>query len=257
MNNCGCNKITYEQEEFPICDKHYSPNNIKIKVPYPKVSTIKDLKLKIIDDFNKILFGLQCGITQDLNIILEEISLVSKYKYQRDNIMKVKYDAVHPIFRELYVNFNDLSPEQIELLRGPRGNPCNISETMFQELLNRVSALEQKLAGPDKDAYTILLENPTINNIRNSVDINKDKPTQSKELNMMSLTRPTAMYLVYPSSWEKIENDKFISPVINDWNGFEVGFEIDNSTPILNIDGVNYRIVNITLGKGIYTINFI
>lgn len=74
MNRCGCNPIQ-EQIEYEI------PQVIKSSNPYEIADLIfpndlEELKCKIIFEYNEILNKLECGIQEDLEFLLEEISLV-------------------------------------------------------------------------------------------------------------------------------------------------------------------------------------
>lgn len=82
MNKCGCIPVQ-EKIEFPIIDPTniINPNNnssslIEDYNPPCQRDTLCDLKNKIIKDFRKILFQLECGIQPDLEFLLQEISLL-------------------------------------------------------------------------------------------------------------------------------------------------------------------------------------
>lgn len=70
-----CNPIP-EKIEFPISD---SPQNLTFKgLPefFPLEHNLNDLKEKIICEYLQIINKLECGIQEDLEFLLEEISLV-------------------------------------------------------------------------------------------------------------------------------------------------------------------------------------
>lgn len=74
MKKCGCNP-TPEQFEFPIIDDNIN----KYKFDFGTISNFKDLcqlKSKIICDFQDIVKSLECGTQPDLEILLQEISLI-------------------------------------------------------------------------------------------------------------------------------------------------------------------------------------
>ena len=74
MKKCGCNPIP-EQFEFPIIDDNIN----KYKFDFGTISGFKDLcqlKYKIICDFQDIIKSLECGIQPDLELLLQEISLI-------------------------------------------------------------------------------------------------------------------------------------------------------------------------------------
>ena len=132
-------------------------------------------------------------------------------------------------------------------------------------LLNRVKDLERALSSlnpqePEEKNYNVIVpendEPLTLEDIIASIDTEVEKPEVVQALNMTQLDNPTDTYLVYPLSWEIIENDQIVSPIIKDWNGFEVGFNINTDTPTVMVDDVEYRVSDIKLGKGTYTIEF-
>ena len=73
MKQCGCNPIP-EKIEFPIID------NTNYKFDYGVIidnfEELCKLKCKIIKDFKDIVKSLECGIQPDLEILLQEISLI-------------------------------------------------------------------------------------------------------------------------------------------------------------------------------------
>ena len=71
MKKCGCNP-TFEQFEFPIID-----DNINYKFDFGTNSQdLCQLKYKIICDFQDVIKSLECGIQPDLELLLQEISLI-------------------------------------------------------------------------------------------------------------------------------------------------------------------------------------
>ena len=81
VERCDCNKIPIpEKFEFEI--PSIKPETIIF--PIEELTVNKDLltklKQKIICDYYNILDKLECGIQPDLQILLEEISLVETYE---------------------------------------------------------------------------------------------------------------------------------------------------------------------------------
>lgn len=73
---CGCSQITYEPFEFKISDcKPQTCSNCKL-LPNTIDSNLNELKNKIICDFQNVVKQLECGIQPDIELILEEISLI-------------------------------------------------------------------------------------------------------------------------------------------------------------------------------------
>ena len=105
-------------------------------------------------------------------------------------------------------------------------------------------------------SYVVTQTRPTAANLSSLIDLNGSKPTEAQTIDMTSNPRPNDFYLVYPLEWEEMQDGLFIKPVITDWNGFEVGFDIDEDTPTLTVDGTVYRVMNVNLGKGTYHISF-
>ena len=132
-------------------------------------------------------------------------------------------------------------------------------------LLERIKALEKSFSElvpeePQDESYNVIIptsnEPLTAEEIAASINPNAEKPELVQSLNMTQLENPTDTYLVYPLSWEIIENDQIISPIIKDWNGFEIGFNVNEETPTVTVNDIEYRVSDIKLGKGKYTIEF-
>ena len=84
MNKCGCPPIK-EKFEYPITElnsyqSYFTNSNFSL---FPRSCTIDDLKRKVVKEFYGILNKLQCGIYQNLDFLLDEISLIDKYKYDQ------------------------------------------------------------------------------------------------------------------------------------------------------------------------------
>jgi len=132
-------------------------------------------------------------------------------------------------------------------------------------LLERIKRLEKAFsnlvpAEPEDESYNVIVptsdEPLTLEEIITSINPEAEKPEVVQALNMNQLSNPTDTYLVYPLSWEIVEDDQIVSPIIKDWNGFEIGFSINEDTPTVMVDEVEYRVSDIKLGKGQYTIEF-
>jgi hypothetical protein len=80
-------------------------------------------------------------------------------------------------------------------------------------------------------------------------------PAEAQVLELpKDVTRPTELYLVYPSSWVTADsNDNVINPKIYDSNNFENGAWIDST---VTVNGVSYTIIGTELGVDSFTIAF-
>ena len=135
-------------------------------------------------------------------------------------------------------------------------------------LLERIQRLETIISNldpnapqePGDESYSVIIpssnEPLTPEEIAASINPEATKPETAQFMDMTELSNPTDTYLVYPLSWEIIENDQIVSPVIKDWNGFEIGFNINEDTPTVMVNDVEYRVSDIKLGKGQYIIEF-
>ena len=85
MKWCGCNPVQ-EPFEFPITEENTSTNYqeeldlSKLQEYFPEVSSLCELKEKIICEFNQIIDKLRCGIQPDLEFLLQEISMIYIYE---------------------------------------------------------------------------------------------------------------------------------------------------------------------------------
>jgi len=107
--------------------------------------------------------------------------------------------------------------------------------------------------------YVFMTETPTAENIVLSLKLNAAKPTTAELVDMTDLSMPTDMYLVCPKSWEVYDsvNDIIIKPVITDTrNGGEMGIWYETADPYITVEGTDYRIFSIQLGKGTFNIEF-
>ena len=74
MNRCGCNP-TWEKYEFKI-PENLLRNKYNLPELFPITPDLDELKRKIICEYSGIINKLECGFQEDLEFLLEEISLV-------------------------------------------------------------------------------------------------------------------------------------------------------------------------------------
>ena len=137
-------------------------------------------------------------------------------------------------------------------------NICTQLTEKVNELEARINELHPGGDEPieNSKAFNLGLVIPTDENIGDLIDGTMDKPTAVQQLDLNDLQTASMMHLVYPLSWEVVENDMLVSPIIRDENGFEQGVVINSETPTIEYNGVQYRIIDTQLGKGNYTIKF-
>ena len=76
MNNCGCYRNSYIiEEEIPDIK---TVTNFQVKLPVPELD-INYVKQKTINDVLEVIQDLECGTQPELEIILQEISLIEIY----------------------------------------------------------------------------------------------------------------------------------------------------------------------------------
>lgn len=112
-------------------------------------------------------------------------------------------------------------------------------------------------AQPEEPATPVYLipttTKPTAESI-GEMSFPEEKPTEGQTLETSEITRPTELYLVYPSSWVTAdEHDNITNPVITDPNGFAQGAWIDST---IIIDSIEYIIIGTELGLDNYTVTF-
>jgi len=107
---------------------------------------------------------------------------------------------------------------------------------------------------PTTPAYLIpTTTKPTAESI-GEMSFPEEKPTEGQTLETSEITRPTELYLVYPSSWVTAdEHDNITNPVITDPNGFAQGAWVDST---IIVDSVEYTIIGTELGQDNYTVTF-
>lgn len=105
--------------------------------------------------------------------------------------------------------------------------------------------------------YTFTTVRPTAESLPSLINLNGVKPTQSEAVDMTELEKPTDMYLVFPASWEVVEDDQIEKPIVSDdANGGEIGMWWDENNPHVTVNNIDYRIESIQLGKGSFHIQF-
>jgi len=105
--------------------------------------------------------------------------------------------------------------------------------------------------------YAFTTTRPTTESLPSLINLHGTKPTVSEAVDMTDLHQPTDMYLVFPASWEVIEDDQIERPLVtDDANGGEIGMWWDDDNPHITIDNIDYRIESIQLGKGSFHIQF-
>ena len=119
-----------------------------------------------------------------------------------------------------------------------------------------MNELERETASFDDFHVVLALSYGAREDIIAAIDPEVEKPEEVQLMNMSELSGVTDTNLVYPLSWEIIEYDMIVSPIIRDWNGFEIGFSINEEIPTVMVNDVEYRVSDIPLGKGNYTIEF-
>ena len=142
--NCGCRQVEH-YEESPIVSSQGITSQIP-KVGFPQTTAENELRKEIIWEFCKILNNLKCGIHQDLDFILSKLALIAKAKYEHELEPSSQLeDVLRPIFNELQVDMDNLTTEEVDelirkyenvtlLLRGPRG-PRGLDGTVAFENL--------------------------------------------------------------------------------------------------------------------------
>ena len=104
-----------------------------------------------------------------------------------------------------------------------------------------------------KTPYRLFLSEPNLINIENSLDLTSEKPVGPQNIEI-DLQTETELYIVYPTSWESIdENDLIISPIIKDINNYSMGILLIKT---ITVNNVELRIGKVKLGQGNYTIEF-
>lgn len=112
---CGCSKISNEPYEFKIgdCDKPLTYSNYQIQLlPNENDEDWCRLTNKVIGDFLKVIKQLECGIQPDIEIILEEISLIYMRNYNQYGVTKLIFTSTPENSSEEVNNwvFGDIFP---------------------------------------------------------------------------------------------------------------------------------------------------
>ena len=117
--NCGCREIPHEPFEFKIKTQ---PTNITPNIHLMN-NNDKDwcrLKTKIICDFHDIIRQLECGIQPDIELLLEEISLMYINTNYNSGVVKRIYttdpEETHYLRKENYLNEFKTLEEKYQVL---------------------------------------------------------------------------------------------------------------------------------------------
>lgn len=113
MTNCGCSKINNEPYEFKIkdCDKPQVCSNCKL-LPNETEEDWCRLMNKVICDFLKVIKQLECGIQPDIEIILEEISLIYMNNCKQYGVVKRVFISPNQSSNNEYIPENEYSFSQ-------------------------------------------------------------------------------------------------------------------------------------------------
>ena len=76
MTRCGCNPVSEPFEFHILNDPRRHFNSEQIPTLFPIERKLSNLKEKIICEYMEIIDKLECGVKEDLELLLEEISLV-------------------------------------------------------------------------------------------------------------------------------------------------------------------------------------
>ena len=191
---------------------------------------------------------------------------------------RIVITATEPEPQTFTVKFMD-GDEVLKEITGPTGTPVSASIDVTKEgykfngwSINGTTAIlpvdaitdtdityvalwiEVQPEEPTTPAYLIpTTTKPTVESIA-EMSFPEEKPTEPKTLETSEVTRPTGLYLVYPSAWVETDNyDNITNPVITDPNGFTQGAWVDST---IIVDSVEYTIIGTELGQDNYTVTF-
>lgn len=239
---CGCKEISQTPIEFKIDTCSQINTNYGLTLPNINNSNELDsLKNKVICDFQKIIKQLRCGIQPDIEIILEEISLIFIMNY---NVVKLVSEQ--NISENNYLlNKDDLwddFPTEGHVDKGVN------SDSLYNLFLQYV------LKSEIPDIYQNLLtfrifsgdySNLQLKNIISSNQYLKNLTTNEKSFNI-ELNQDNYLYIIVEDS----DTDKFIRA---DLNGLEIPFETNN-IDYNNKTYTIYKSIN-RYNEGIYNID--
>lgn len=78
FTNCGCIELDFRLRESEIQTPIKKQPNIHLDIP--NYTDIQELKNKVICEYDKIIYQLECGIQPDLEFLLQELSLIDIYE---------------------------------------------------------------------------------------------------------------------------------------------------------------------------------
>ena len=172
--------------------------------------------------------------------------------------------------------YNDFTAAQLEALKGPKGDKGDTGTvdlsvlenyatiTALNNLQDQIDALTQRMnelhpQEPEKESYKLMLTSPTAESISENLGTNLEMPQEVQTVDLTSvLSGQTDVYLVCPSSWYSEDVDGNVtSPIIKDPNNFSMRCFRDEDTGRITVNGIEYSIITMTLGKSVYTIEFV
>ena len=169
--------------------------------------------------------------------------------------------------------YSDFTAAQLEALKGPKGDPGTVDLTVLENyatitalnnLQDQLDALTQRMnelhpQEPEKESYKIMLTSPTAESISENLGTSQEMPQGAQTVDLTSvLSGSTEVYIVCPSSWYSEDaNGKVTSPIVKDPNNFQMMCYRDEDTGKITVNGIEYSIITIQLGKSVYTIEFV
>ena len=166
--------------------------------------------------------------------------------------------------------YNDFTAAQLEALKGPKGDTGTVDLTVLENyatitalnnLADRLDALTQRInelhpAEEEKPSFKFMTAEPTAQSINENLGTSQEMPQGPQEIDMSTLTGPTSMYLVCPSSWfSEDQGGNVTSPIIKfTATNAEMACFKDST---ITVNGVEYVILGTELGTGMYTIEFV
>ena len=136
-------------------------------------------------------------------------------------------------------------------------NNAMLGSTQVRALYYGSIAIWSETVEPSKPGYKIFYDAPSTQDIEDNLNTSASRPSGTFELDMTYLEGQTDMFFVLPTSWV-IGKGTAKRPRILDWNGFSTGYakseKVDPNT--ITVNGIEYGIYDITIGYGMYTIEF-
>lgn len=172
--------------------------------------------------------------------------------------------------------YNDFTTEQLEALKGPKGDKGDTGTvdlsvlenyatiTALNNLQDQIDALTQRMnelhpAEEEKPSFKFMTAEPTAESISENIGTNLEMPQGVQTVDLTSvLLGETDVYLVCPSSWYAEDTNGIrTSPIIKDPNNMPMMGYRDEDTGRITVNGIEYSIITMTLGKSVYTIEFV